>query len=77
MLSTSDNPFNPFADFISWFLFDCEKGYNSCATLARIASVDEAMSQEEIEAEIERAIDEIIELDPLKIYVKVSAPSAG
>ena len=37
MLSTIDNPFNPFDDFDSWFHYDIEKGYNSCSYLARIA----------------------------------------
>ena len=29
MLTTVDNPFNPFKDFDSWLMFDNEKGYNS------------------------------------------------
>ena len=27
-LTTFDNPFDPFEQFNSWFMFDCEKGYN-------------------------------------------------
>ena len=28
-LTTIDNPFNPFDDFNSWFLYDIEKGYDT------------------------------------------------
>ena len=71
MLSTIDNPFNPFEDFNSWFLFDVEKGYNSCAYLDRIAITSDVMTALEEEQEIERAIDEIITLDPFNMYRKV------
>ena len=71
MLTTTDNPFNPFEDFSKWFLYDTEKGYNSCAYLARIARTSEQLSDNENLEEIERAIDEIIELDFLGIYEKV------
>lgn len=27
MLTTVDNPFDPFEQFTSWFMFDEEKGY--------------------------------------------------
>ena len=37
MLTTIDNPFDPFEQFTSWLLFDEEKGYHSCSYLGRIA----------------------------------------
>ena len=70
-LTTFDNPFNPFEDFNSWFLFDIEKGYNSCDYLARIARTSDALTEQENDEEIERAIDEIIKYDFQNIYKKV------
>lgn len=69
-LTTFDNPFDPFEQFTSWFLFDKEKGYNCCDRLARIAKFSDDMSQVEYDKEKERAIDEIIEHDDLNIYKK-------
>jgi hypothetical protein len=71
MLTTFDNPFDPLEDFTSWLLFDKEKGYNSCEYLARIAQTSEEMTQLEESIEIERAIDEIIAINPLNLYKKV------
>lgn len=71
MLSTIDNPFNPFEDFSSWFLFDVEKGYNSCSYLARIAKTSNEFTEKEEDEEIERAIDEIIQYDFMNLYIKV------
>ena len=70
MLSTKDNPFDPFDQFTSWFLFDIEKGYNSCDYLGRIARTSDQLSDEENKKEIERAIDEIIKFDLTGMYVK-------
>ena len=70
-LTTFDNPYDPFKQFNSWFLFDIEKGYNSCGYLARIARTTDQMSDAENEEEIERAIDEIIQYDFMNIYKKV------
>ena len=71
MLTTFDNPFDPFEQFTSWFLFDVEKGYNTCSHLARIAQLEDDFTQKEVDEEIERAIDEIIQYDFLNIYKKV------
>lgn len=71
MLTTVDNPFNPFEQFTSWWLFDIEKGYNSCSRLMRIAKLSDDLSSKEEEIEIERAIDEIIKYDFLDVYKKV------
>ena len=70
MLTTFDNPFDPFEQFDSWFLFDIEKGYNSCGRLARIAQTTDDMSPKEVDDEIERAIDKIVEFDFTNTYVK-------
>ena len=75
MLPTIDNPFDPFEQFTSWFLFDVEKGYNSCSRLARIAHFTDEMTQKEQDEENERAIDEIIEYDVMNIYKKVTKKS--
>lgn len=71
-LTTIDNPFNPFTQFDDWFLFDTEKGYNSCSRLDRIVRVSDEMSETEMNEEIERAIDEIIKYDFLNVYKKVT-----
>ena len=70
-LTTVDNPYNPFEQFLSWFLFDEEKGYHSSAYLGRIARTSDQLSDEENNQEIERAIDEIIKYDFTNIYRKV------
>ena len=70
MLTTIDNPFDPFKDFTSWFLYDVENGYNSCSYLARIVKLSDDMTEKEVNEEIERAIDEILFYNPLPIYKK-------
>ena len=75
MLTTFDNPYDPFDDFVHWFLFDVEKGYNTCGKLARIAKSSENFSTIEDKRETERAIDEIIDYDFLNIYKKVTRNS--
>lgn len=71
MLTTFDNPYNPFTQFRKWFLFDTSKGYNTSAYLARSARTSDELNDEENNQEIERAIDEIIKFDFRNIYKKV------
>lgn len=74
-LTTIDNPYNPFDDFTLWLLFDKEKGYNTCEYLARTVNLSSDLSEKEMEDEIERAMDEIIKVDPFNIYRKVTEES--
>lgn len=70
-VTTIDNPFNPFDDFTSWLMFDTEKGYYTSSKLARLTKLTDDMTEKEESEEIERAVDRLIEIDPLDIYIKV------
>ena len=30
LVTTADNPFSPFTQFDSWFMYDMRMGYNTC-----------------------------------------------
>jgi len=70
-ITTIDNPFDYFEDFNNWFLFDIEKGYYTCNKIARLSKTFEGMSEKEEIEEVERAIDRLVEIDPLDIYKKI------
>lgn len=71
MLTTIDNPYDPFEQFDEWYQFDMEKGYSSCCYLDRVSQTSPQLSDEENAAEIEKAIDEIVKFDFMNIYKKV------
>ena len=70
-ITTIDNPFDPFNEFDSWFAFDTEKGYYTSSKLGRLTHLSDDMTEKEESEEIERAINRLIEIDPLDIYIKV------
>ena len=77
MLTLIDNPFDYFTNFREWLKFDIEHSQkfdhkSSCELLARTANLEDDMTQKERDIEIERAIDEILEFNPLGIWKKVS-----
>lgn len=72
MLTTTDNPYDPFDNFTAWYAFDSSHGYYSSAYLARIVVYSDEMSDADINRANELAIDEIVEENILGIYTKVS-----
>lgn len=74
-ITTFDNPYNPFDQFVEWFLFDVEKQYNTCSLMARLSHLSDDMTQKEEDEEVERVIDRIIELDFRNIYRKITKQS--
>ena len=70
-VTTFDNPFDPFEQFVSWSLFDAEKGYYSNQKVARLANFTEDMTEKEMLEENERAIDLLISLDFTNTFKKV------
>lgn len=71
MLTTFDNPYNPFDQFEEWFLFDMQQGYNTCGYLDRVADLPNDLSDEEEKTATEQAIDSIILHDFMNIYKKI------
>lgn len=72
MLTTIDNPHNPFTEFDKWWKFDFDKGYNTLGVLASVAAVSEELSDADYDLAAEQAIQDLLELDPLGIYIKVT-----
>lgn len=71
MLTTKDNPFDPFDQFDDWFNFDEQQGYHTCSYLGRIVRTSDEMSDQQVSKEVNRAIDEILRYDFAGIYKKV------
>lgn len=71
-ITTNDNPFDPFEEWDDWFFFDVEHGYYSCSRLDRIVNIGDDFTERETNAELERAIDQIIKHDFTDTYKKVS-----
>lgn len=71
MLTTTDNPFDPFTQFDEWYSFDEAKGYFTCSYLAKFAYTSTELSDLDNDLAIDYAMDEIIKHNPLGIYKKV------
>lgn len=71
MLTTIDNPFDPFEEWDDWYAFDEEKGYCTSGLVARITKTSNELSDEDQNDAVNEAIDEIIELHPDGFYKKV------
>ena len=75
-ITTSDNPFDPKTQFEEWRVQDENiLHHNSCSFLARVCFTTDSQSKEDITADIEHAIDEIISNEHLyrspQLYRKV------
>ena len=47
LLTTIDNPYNPWTNWDQWYDYDQRMGYCTCSYLARIMSVTDAMTDVE------------------------------
>lgn len=71
MLTTIDNPFNPFIQFDEWFEFDELMGHHTCALLGRVNLTSDELSEADQEYNIEMAMSRIVDMDPLGLYRKI------
>ena len=72
MLTTVDNPYDPFTQFDEWYAFDVAAGYNTSAFLARIVKTSTELSEADQSLAIEEAIDEIVRENVSGVHRKVA-----
>lgn len=71
MLTTEDNPYNPFTEWDKWNVFDEQMGYYTNNYLARIVQYSSEMSDLAIVKAVNAAILEILFHNVTGNYVRV------
>lgn len=77
MLSTSDNPWNPWTHFTEWEAYDMQAGHFTLPYLARITVSSDELSDADQDLAVELAIEEIIRLNITGTYIAVPEPSSS
>lgn len=76
MLSTSDNPYNPFTDFLKWYMFDIQHGYDTCGYLARVCEYTDDISDREERLSLNDAIEDALRYNLTGNRIKVTQPAS-
>ena len=63
LLTTIDNPYNPFSNWDEWYTYDITKGYFTCGLLARFAISSDSLSEPEKRTFLQDAMKRIIAID--------------
>lgn len=71
MLTTVDNPFDPWTQWDEWFAWDQNAGYHTPGLLARITRTADDLSEADQHLAIQLAIDEIVRENVLGVFRKV------
>lgn len=74
MLTTIDNPFNPYTQFDEWNAYDIQKGYNTLSYIDRVAYNSSDLPSEMQDRIYDEAIKEILDMNILGIYVLATLP---
>ena len=69
ILSTPDNPYNPFGQFDLWYAYDESHGYHTSSIVARLAFFGESLSDDENQIAINDAVRKVYSVSPKGLYV--------
>ncbi len=75
MLTTVDNPWDPYTRFDEWYAFDTRAGYHTLGLLDRILITSNELSEADQAQAMNDAIDEIVKENVLGVFRKVSRTS--
>lgn len=60
LLTTVDNPYNPFTEWNEWYAFDQRNGYHTPGLLAKLVVTSDALSEADQEDAIDTAMAVIV-----------------
>ena len=75
MLTTVDNPWNPFTHFAEWNEYDQSSGWHTLSLLGRVALTSDEMSESDQDVAISNAMDEIIRENVSGVHVLLTEDS--
>lgn len=73
LLTTIDNPYNPFLQWDEWNAYDTHKGYNTNSLLARVAITTDELGDTHSEEDISVAVNEIVSENVSGIHTTITA----
>lgn len=76
LITTMDNPNNPFTNPDEWYAFDYNYGYETLRWLAHFSDTSTLMEDEDYEYEVNQACDRLLAEDPFGLYIKITADNA-
>lgn len=71
MLTTTDNPYDPWSQWDEWYAWDQSAGYHTPGLLARVLRTSDDLSEGDQRLAIQQAIDEIVQENVLGVLRKV------
>ena len=71
MVTTSDNPYDPFTEFREWYQFDVSHGYHTTSLVGRLTLTSDSLSEEDQRVIRESVVDEIVSENISGMFIKV------
>lgn len=71
MLTTVDNPYDPFTQFDEWYVWDQNAGYCTPGLLARVSHSSDEISDVDQFLAIQQAMDEIVRENVSGVHKKI------
>lgn len=71
VVTTIDNPWNPFRDFDKWLAWDNHYHYDTTRWLASLVFTSSKLSDEQYSEDIVEAQNELVRLNPFGLHVKI------
>ena len=73
MITTIDNPWNPFTNWDEWYAYDEWHGYHTCSLVDRLMpNTNDAISEKLYDDLLDDVNNDIARLNPLGIYALIT-----